>query len=121
MRIRSRGSPRRCFSKSSRAANKTGQRKAPRLHLTFRITRKSNAPIRYRVVITNRTFWTIATAFLLIASDAAAQKAKKPAADYFPLRVEDSWTYRNTADDSRYTLKVLSEEKQEDGSTRYFV
>ena len=69
----------------------------------------------------NRTLWAIATGLLLVAADAAAQKPKKTVADYFPLRVEDSWTYRNTADDSRYTLKVRSEQKQEDGSTRYLV
>ena len=69
----------------------------------------------------NRTFWAIAAASLLFATNAAAQKSKKPAADYFPLQVEHSWNYRNTADDSRYTLKVLSEEKQEDGSIRYLV
>ena len=74
-----------------------------------------------RFATLNRPLSTIAVAFLLLATNAAAQKAKKPAADYFPLRVEDSWTYRNTADDSQYTLKVLSEEKQEDGSIRYMV
>ena len=68
----------------------------------------------------NRTLWAIAFA-LAVAAHAPAQKSKQPRADFFPLRTGDSWTYRNTADDSRYTLKVLSEEKQEDGSTRYLV
>ena len=69
----------------------------------------------------NRILCTIALALLLAASNAPAQKSKPAAADYFPLRVDDSWTYRNTSDDSRYTLKVLKEEKQEDGSIRYLV
>ena len=55
----------------------------------------------------NRILCTIVLALLLPASNAPAQKPKPAAADYFPLRVDDSWTYRNTSDDSRYTLKVL--------------
>lgn len=69
----------------------------------------------------NRTICTLALALLAAATTAPAQKPKPAAADYFPLRVDDSWTYRNTSDDSRYTLKVLKEEKQEDGSIRYLV
>jgi hypothetical protein len=74
-------------------------------------------------MLRNRILRTIASALLLAATTAAAQKPKKPAAvaDYFPLRADHSWTYRNTSDASQYTLKVVSEEKQEDGSTRYFV
>ena len=68
----------------------------------------------------SRTLCTIAFALLSVATTAFAQKSKQ-AADYFPLRVDDSWTYRNTSDDSRYTLKVIREEKQEDGSTRYLM
>jgi hypothetical protein len=68
-----------------------------------------------------RILCPIALALLSAATIAFAQKAKPAAADYFPLRVDDSWTYRNTSDDSRYTLKVLKEEKQEDGSTRYLM
>jgi len=70
---------------------------------------------------TNRIFRIIALALLLAASKAQAQESKAPAADFFPLRADASWTYRNTSDDSRFTLKVLREEKQEDGSTRYLV
>ena len=50
-----------------------------------------------------------------------AAKPPRALADYFPLRAGDSWTYRNTSGGSEYTLKVLSEEKQEDGSIRYLV
>ena len=68
-----------------------------------------------------RPFYTIAFALLLVATNIPAQKPTPAAADFFPLRVNDSWTYRNTSDDSRFTLKVLSEEKQGDGSSRYLV
>jgi hypothetical protein len=69
----------------------------------------------------NRTFCTIALALLWGATNTTGQKSIPAAADYFPLRVNDSWTYRNTSDDSRFTLKVLKEEKQEDGSVRYLM
>ncbi|MEY2561172.1 MAG: hypothetical protein QOG51_1587 [Verrucomicrobiota bacterium] len=62
----------------------------------------------------------IAFALLLLSFTVAAKKPKAAAsADFFPLRVGDSWTYRNTSDSSQYTLKVLNEEKQADGSSRY--
>ncbi|HEX8078048.1 MAG TPA: hypothetical protein VF511_09555 [Chthoniobacterales bacterium] len=63
----------------------------------------------------------ISIAFALV-SDASAKKPKpvKPAGDYFPLRVGDSWTYRNT-EEGGYTLKVLSEEPQPGSPTRYLV
>jgi hypothetical protein len=51
---------------------------------------------------------------------AAKPKPAKIEADYFPLRVGDSWTYRNT-EAGGYTLKVLSEEPQESGPVRYVV
>jgi hypothetical protein len=41
--------------------------------------------------------------------------------DYFPLRVGDSWKYRSTVSDAEATLKVVSEEKQADGSKRFLV
>ena len=65
---------------------------------------------------------TIALAALLFAPAAVAKKPKpiKPAADYFPLRVGDSWTYRNS-ESGGYTFKVLSEEPQPDHPTRYVV
>lgn len=54
---------------------------------------------------------------------APAKKPKrpsKPAGDYFPLRVGDSWTYRNM-EEGGYTLTVLSEEPQAGAPTRYVV
>ena len=68
-----------------------------------------------------RTFPTIAFTVFLLASGAAAQKSEAPAPDYFPLRVGDSWTYRSTSGSTEHSLKVLREEKQADGTTRYEV
>lgn len=53
-----------------------------------------------------------------------AQKPQQPPPDYFPLRVGDWWKYRSTTGDnkqSEFTIKVLSDEKQGDGSSRYLV
>jgi hypothetical protein len=61
----------------------------------------------------------IALVVFVMSFSVAAKKPKAPAADFFPLRVGDSWTYRNSDGESQYTLKVLSEEKQADGSSRY--
>jgi hypothetical protein len=68
------------------------------------------------------TLAAITLATLALGSDAAAGKPKpaKPDADYFPLRVGDSWTYRNS-EAGGYTVKVLSEEPQEGGTVRYVV
>jgi hypothetical protein len=68
------------------------------------------------------TLTAIVLATLALGSSAAAPKPKlaKIEADYFPLRVGDSWTYRNT-EAGGYTLKVLSEEPQEGGPVRYVV
>ncbi len=68
-----------------------------------------------------RTLSAITVAMSLSTLSAVAQKSKATAPDYFPLRVGDSWTYRNTSDGSQYSLKVVSEEKQADGSVRYHV
>ena len=60
---------------------------------------------------------------LLQSASAANPKSKskpKPTADYFPLRVGDSWTYRNT-EEGGYTWKVLSEEPHEGEPARYVV
>lgn len=74
------------------------------------------------IAISNRRpFYAIAFALFLVATSIPAQKPTPAAADFFPLRVDDSWTYRNIGDDSRFTLKVLKEEKQGDGSIRYLV
>lgn len=72
-------------------------------------------------MIRARALSTIALAILLATISAAAEKSKPAAADYFPLRVGDSWTYRNTSGDGEYSLRVLSEEEQSDGSTRYLM
>jgi hypothetical protein len=56
----------------------------------------------------------------LLAVEAARQQPSKPLVDYFPLRVGDSWTYRNS-EAGGYTLKVLSEEPQEGGAARCLV
>jgi hypothetical protein len=64
-------------------------------------------------------FSAVAIATLLFAQTASGQKSKA-VADFFPLRVGDSWTYRNT-EAGGYTWKVLSEEPQQGGSVRYVV
>jgi hypothetical protein len=72
-------------------------------------------------MILSRGTAALVTATFLLALDAFAEKPKsKPSADYFPLRVGDSWTYRNT-EAGGYTLKVLSEEPQEGGTVRFVV
>ena len=64
---------------------------------------------------------TTALALCLLTVGAAAEKPAAPAHDYFPLRVGDSWSYRSIDGDTKHTLKVLSEEKQADGTIRYLV
>lgn len=63
----------------------------------------------------------LAFAFSLVTTGAIAQKSPTPVPDYFPLRVGDSWFYRNASGETQYSLKVVSEEKQKDGTTRYLV
>jgi hypothetical protein len=69
-----------------------------------------------------RTLAAITLAALAFGSSAAARKPKpaKPEADYFPLRVGDMWTYRNS-ESGGYTFKVVSEEPQQSAPTRYVV
>ena len=53
-----------------------------------------------------------------------AQKSQEPPPDYFPLRVGDWWKYRSTTADgkqSEFNIKVLSAEKQGDGTNLYLV
>jgi hypothetical protein len=71
---------------------------------------------------TIRAISVIGLATLFLAPNVFSVKPKDPkaTADYFPLRVGDSWTYRNT-EEGGYTLKVLSEEPQEGGPVRYVV
>jgi hypothetical protein len=68
-----------------------------------------------------RTFTVTAFLLLLATTNAAEKKSKPTEADYFPLRVGDSWTYRATNGDTQHSLNVMSEEKQADGTTRYLV
>lgn len=63
---------------------------------------------------------TIVILFLALTAFRAKPKEPKATADYFPLRVGDSWTYRNT-EEGGYTWKVLNEEPQEGGPARYVV
>ena len=72
-----------------------------------------------------RRIWLVVTFSVVACVFASAASSKKPkpkkvAADYFPLRVGDSWTYRNS-EEGGYTLKVLSEEPQSGGPARYVV
>jgi len=64
--------------------------------------------------------FALAALFLEPAAFGRKQKTSKGTDDYFPLRVGDSWTYRNT-EEGGYTLKVLSEEPQQNGPVRYVV
>jgi hypothetical protein len=82
-----------------------------------------NVPAKAEIkkMIKARTFPTIALTIFLLTMSAAAQKSKAPVPDYFPLRVGDSWTYRSTSGETKYSLKVLGEEKQADGTIRYLV
>ena len=53
-----------------------------------------------------------------------SQKPQEPPPDYFPLRVADWWKYRSTTADGKqsdFTIKVLSDEKQSDGTNQYLV
>ena len=68
-------------------------------------------------------------AVLLLLQNASAAKPKsksksqsksEPTADYFPLRVGDTWTYRNT-ESGGYTWKVLNEEPHAGEAVRYVV
>ena len=72
-------------------------------------------------MIKARTLLAAATLLLLSAAVGLAQKSAVVAGDYFPLRVGDSWTYRNDEDESEFTVKVLGEEKQAGGSVVYQV
>jgi hypothetical protein len=62
----------------------------------------------------------LAAVTLALSATARTPKPAKPEGDFFPLRVGDSWTYRNN-ESGGYTLKVLKEEPQEGGLVRYVV
>ena len=72
------------------------------------------------MIVSRGTAALVTAAFLLVQAGFAAKPKSKPSADYFPLRVGDSWTYRNT-EEGGYTLKVLSEEPHEGGTVRFVV
>ena len=72
-------------------------------------------------MIEARMFRTIALTIFFLTMSAAAQKSKAPVPDYFPLRVGDSWSYRSASGDTQFSLKVVSEERQTDGTIRYLV
>ena len=66
-------------------------------------------------------------AVLLLLQNASAAKPKSKSqsksettADFFPLRVGDTWTYRNR-ESGGYTWKVLNEEPHEGEAVRYVV
>lgn len=65
-------------------------------------------------------FAGLITLLLISAALGAEPQQTKTEGDYFPLRVGDSWTYKNT-EEGGYTLKVLSEEPHEGGPPRYVV
>lgn len=77
-----------------------------------------------------RTAALLALLFLLLPGAEAQQRRRAPrgnagnagpiAADYFPLRAGDSWTYRHS-EGSEFTVKVLKDVKQPDGSLQYLV
>ncbi len=70
---------------------------------------------------TRRPLFTITLTIFLLTMSAVAQKSESPVADYFPLRVGDSWTYRSTSGSTEYSQKVVSEKKQADGTVRYLM
>ena len=60
----------------------------------------------------------------LLAVEAQKPQPSPPPPDYFPLRVGDWWKYRSATADgkqSEFTIKVLSDEKQADGTNRYLM
>jgi len=71
-------------------------------------------------MIPARGICALVIASLFLQSAAAKKPKPKVSADYFPLRVEDSWTYRNL-EEGGYTLKVLNEEPHQGGTARYIV
>lgn len=67
---------------------------------------------------------SVLLSMLLALLAVTAQKPQVPPPDYFPLRVGDWWKYRSTTADgkqSEFTIKVLSDEKQGEGTNLYLV
>src|SRR5205085_11895192 len=83
---------------------------------------------RRMILMKIRTCTIFLLALFVFTTGALAQRAKSPARvkapaakDYFPLRVGDSWKYRMIDGVAEYTLKVLSAEKQADGTMLYLM
>src|SRR2546423_2443319 len=72
--------------------------------------------------MTTRPILSIITALTVILAPQVFGRRSKAIskADYYPLQVGYSWTYRNT-EEGGYTLKVLSEEPHPEGTPRYIV
>ena len=71
--------------------------------------------------MTNARILSVAAAMLVLASDGLGQASKsKSVADYFPLQVGYSWTYRNS-EEGGYTLRVISDDTEHGGPPRYVV
>lgn len=72
-----------------------------------------------------RSALVLTCALLALVVSAQAQRTRRPQAatggDYYPLRVGDSWKYRMVEENAEFTVKVLSEEKQADGTVLYMV
>jgi hypothetical protein len=69
---------------------------------------------------TCRILPAVAVAIVLAATKSFANKPKARQADYFPLRTDYSWTYRNT-EEGGYTVTVLREEPYSGEAVRYVV
>jgi hypothetical protein len=79
----------------------------------------------------NRIRMIAALALMLLASvvvtgqkSSVGQKQKEPPPDYYPLRVGDWWKYQSTTGEgkqSEFTMKVLADEKQPDGTVLHQV
>lgn len=72
-------------------------------------------------MIKSRSVLVFSFLFVLLAASATAQRRVAPAHDFFPLGVGYSWTYRSDIGDTEYTVNVLSQEKQADGSIIYLL
>jgi len=64
---------------------------------------------------------TLVFALFILTVSLTSQKSAASVPDYFPLRVGDSWKYRSIGEDSEYTVKVVSAEKQADGTMLYLL
>lgn len=66
----------------------------------------------------------VAMAVVVGQKSGVGQKQKEPPPDYYPLRVGDWWKYQSTTGEgkqSEFTMKVLADEKQADGTVLHQV